>query len=114
MDSTIGTAISGLLGTIIALAIVLGIAWFVLKAMRQWQDRGIGRRPGEPDRQLRFIRALPVGQRERVMLIEAEGEVMLIGVATGSVRLLRNWGKEGAPLTPTDLPEGQADPGAHP
>jgi len=42
MDSAFGTALSGLFGTIIALAIVLGIAWFALKAMRQWQDGRLG------------------------------------------------------------------------
>jgi len=97
MDSAFGTAMSGLLGTIIALAIVLGIAWLALKAMRQWQDGRIGGKGTQPDHQLRFIRALPVGQRERLMLVEAQGELMLIGVATGSVRLLRNWGKGAAP-----------------
>lgn len=94
MDSTIGTAISGLVGMVLALAIVLGLAWVCLKVLRQWQEKGIGNRPGEPERSLRFVRALAVGQRERLMLVEAEGELMLIGVAAGSVSLLRNWGTE--------------------
>jgi len=102
MDSTIGTALSGLVGMIVALAIVLGLAWICLKALRTWQDRGMGVRDGEPERQLRFVRALAVGQRERLMLVEAEGELMLIGVATGSVRLLRNWG---VPAKPPRLDE---------
>jgi flagellar protein FliO/FliZ len=88
----LGTALSGLLGTIIALAIVLGLAWLVIRGLRQWQDRGLGGGPGEVDHQLRFIRALPIGQRERLMLVEARGELMLIGVSTGSINLLRNWG----------------------
>lgn len=97
MDSTIGTALSGLLGMVIALAVVLGLAWVCLKFLRQWQERGMGRREGEPDRQLRLVRALAVGQRERLMLVEAEGELMLIGVSAGSVTLLRNWGASLAP-----------------
>jgi flagellar protein FliO/FliZ len=97
MDSTIGTALSGLLGMVIALAVVLGLAWVCLKFLRQWQERGMGRREGEPDRQLRFVRALAVGQRERLMLVEAEGELMLIGVSAGSVNLLKNWGAGSAP-----------------
>jgi flagellar protein FliO/FliZ len=92
MDSTIGTALSGLVGMVVALAVVLGLAWVCLKFLRQWQERGMGRREGEPDRQLRFVRALAVGQRERLMLVEAEGELMLIGVSAGSVNLLKNWG----------------------
>lgn len=97
MDSAIGTAVSGLLGTVIALAIVLGLAWVCLKFLRQWQERGLGGREGEPDRQLRFVRALAVGQRERLMLVEAEGELMLIGVSAGSITLLRNWGVDATP-----------------
>lgn len=92
MDSTIGTALSSLLGMIIALAVVLGLAWVSLRALRRWQDRGLGSRDGAADRQIRFIRALPVGQRERLVLIEAEGELMLVGVSSGSISLLRNWG----------------------
>jgi len=105
MDSAFGTALSGLFGTIIALAIVLGIAWFALKAMRQWQDGRLGGKGAPADHQLRFIRALPVGQRERLMLVEAQGELMLIGVSTGSVRLLRNWGKAEIPPDGVELEE---------
>lgn len=107
MDSTIGTALSGLVSMVVALAIVLGLAWLCLKLLRQWQDRGLGTRPGEPERQLRFVRALPIGQRERLMLVEAEGELMLIGVAAGSVRLLRNWGAS-APVPTDDLDATEA------
>ena len=97
MDSTMGTALSGLFGTIIALAIVLGLAWLTIRGLRQWQDRGLGRPADAPDHQLRFIRALPIGQRERLMLVEAKGELMLIGVSGGAVSLLRNWGETAAP-----------------
>jgi flagellar protein FliO/FliZ len=101
-DSAIGMALSGLFGTVIALAVVLGLAWLGLKAMRQWQDGSFRKGGTEPEHSLRFIRALPVGQRERVMLIEAKGEVMLIGISGGSVTLLRNWGDTpDADLTPT-------------
>lgn len=106
MDSTIGTAITGLLGMLLALGIVLGLAWVCLKFLRQWQERGFGRREGEPDRQLRFVRALAVGQRERLMLVEAEGELMLIGVAPGAVTLLRNWGADAPPPPDGTAPAG--------
>lgn len=94
MDSTIGTALTGLLGMVIALAIVLGLAWFSLRLLKQWQDRGFERRGEGLDRELRFVRALPIGQRERLLLVEAQGELMLIGVSAGSVSLLRNWGSD--------------------
>ena len=92
MDSTIGTALSSLLGMVIALAVVLGLAWVSLRALRRWQDRGLGGRDNGAERRIRFVRALPVGQRERLVLIEAEGELMLVGVSPGSISLLRNWG----------------------
>ena len=100
MDSAIGTAITGFIGMVIALAIVLGLAYVCLKFLRQWQERGLGARDGEPTRELRFVCALAVGQRERLMLVEAEGELMLIGVAAGSVTLLRNWGGPAAVAEP--------------
>jgi flagellar protein FliO/FliZ len=100
MDSTVGTALSGLFGTLIALAFVLGLAWVCLRLLRHWQDRGMGMRGDQPDRQLRFVRALPLGQRERLVLVEAEGELMLIGVSAGSVDLLRNWGRVDDPNAP--------------
>lgn len=97
MDSTIGTALTGLLGMVIALAIVLGLAFVTLRTLKRWQDRGF-ERGGDADRQLRFVRALPIGQRERLLLVEAQGELMLIGVSAGSVSLLRNWGSDATPL----------------
>ena len=104
MDSAIGTAVTGFLGMVIALAIVLGLAYVCLRVLRRWQEGGIGRREGEVQRDLRFVRALAVGQRERLMLVEAEGELMLIGVSSGSVTLLRNWGvRENPPVPPEDI-----------
>ena len=96
-SSRCGTALTGLLGMVIALAIVLGLAFVTLRTLKRWQDRGF-ERGGDADRQLRFVRALPIGQRERLLLVEAQGELMLIGVSAGSVSLLRNWGSDAAPL----------------
>lgn len=104
MDSTLGTALTGLLGTVIALAIVLALAYGSLRLLRQWQDRGLGARAGEPERQLRFVRALAVGPRERLMLVEAEGELMLVGVSAGSVNLLKTWGPGSAAPRPLGGP----------
>lgn len=88
-DSTIGTAASGLFGTLIALAFVLVLAWGALKLLRRWQDRaGGGGSTGVTGPGLRVVRALPVGPRERVVVIEVDGERMLIGVSAASVTLL--------------------------
>lgn len=86
----VGAAASGLAGTLVALLFVLALAWGGLKLLRAWQDRSLAATaPGE--QALKFIRTLPVGPRERVMLIEAEGERLLIGVAQQSVTLLARW-----------------------
>lgn len=50
------------------------------------------------DRSLRFLRALPLGQRERVVLIEVGDETMLLGVGTGAITMLSRWDKDQRPL----------------
>ena len=85
------TALGSIVATVLALAIVLGLAWGALRLFKLWQDRTIGGTRANDDRRLRFLRALPVGTRERVMLIEAEGERLLIGVTAGGIALLARW-----------------------
>lgn len=87
--STLGIAATSLLGTLLALALVLALAYGALKLLRRMQDRvqpGAAAGPG-----LRVVRALGVGPRERVVLIEAGDEQLLIGVAAGQVTLLSRW-----------------------
>lgn len=93
MIDTGSTVLGSILATVLALAFVLGLAWVALRLLKYWQDRNLGSTPdaGSGDRALRFLRALPVGTRERVMLIEAEGERMLIGVTAGGITLLARW-----------------------
>lgn len=83
---------SALVVTVVSLAVVLGLAWIVILLLKKIQDRGLGN-DGSPDedRPLRFLRALPLGPRERIALIEVEGERMLVGVAAGGVTLLARW-----------------------
>lgn len=85
-DSAVGMAASGLLGTLVALLFVLALAFGALKLMRSWQDRSSMGAGG--DGNLRFVRALPVGPRERIVIIEVDGERMLVGVSAASVTLL--------------------------
>lgn len=85
-DSAIGAAVSGLLGTLFALVFVLVLAFGALRLLRSWQQRSS---TGNPlDGNLRFVRALPVGPRERIVIVEVDGERMLVGVSAGSVTLL--------------------------
>ncbi|MBO9623399.1 MAG: flagellar biosynthetic protein FliO [Sphingomonas sp.] len=88
----IGAVVSSILAVVLALALVLGMAWGVIWLLKKFQDRQLGvRADGEGEQPIRFLRSMPLGQRERVVLIEARGETMLVGVTTGSITLLARW-----------------------
>jgi flagellar protein FliO/FliZ len=94
----------GLLGTFLgvlaALAFVLVLAWAVLRLLRRWQDRAPA---ADADGQLRFVRALALGPRERAVLIETRGERLLLGVTAGGISLLARWAvAPGAMAAPED------------
>ena len=88
----IGAVVSSIVAIIVALALVLGMAWGVIWLLKKLQDRqlGVGAN-GEEEQPIRFLRSMPLGQRERVVLIEARGETMLVGVTAGSITLLHRW-----------------------
>jgi flagellar protein FliO/FliZ len=84
-----GAVISSILAIVLALGFVLGLAWGAIWLLKKLQDRQMGV-SGEPDPRdnIRFIRSLPLGQRERVTLIEMDGERLLLGVTAGGISLL--------------------------
>ena len=85
-----------LLSTLLALAFVAALAWVsiaLLKRLQQGRARGLS---GRPEGELRFIRALPVGTKERVVVMHYRGEEWLLGVTTGGITLLAR-----QPLAPT-------------
>ncbi|GGA27503.1 flagellar biosynthetic protein FliO [Dyella nitratireducens] len=65
------------LGAIVALIFAAG--WLT----RRLQSRQIG-----GGRRLRCIETMPISTRERVMLIEADGKRLLVGVGAGGIRTL--------------------------
>lgn len=100
----IGAVVSSLLAIILALALVLGLAWAVIWLLRRLQDRqmGGGGTDGEDaGRTLRFVRALPIGPRERLVLVEVGGEQLLVGVGGGLVTLVAHWDQAGRPVSST-------------
>lgn len=100
------TILSSLLAIILSLGFVIGLAWGGLWLLRKAQDGAFGKLTGEhAGRELRFERALPVGQRERLVLVEVDGEQLLLGVTAHAITLLRSWPAE-------DVPRGA--PGAEP
>lgn len=88
---TAGTFFMSLLAVVLALGVVLGLAWVSLRLLRSWNDRFQGGGKEGNDQPIRFLRAMAVGQRERVALIEVRGEVMLVGVTGGNISLLARW-----------------------
>lgn len=92
----VGTVISSIVAMVLSLALVLCLAWGVLWLLRRFQDRSL-QRDGDEDGAvtLRFLRALPLGPRERVVLVEAKGETMMLGVTAGAITVLSRWDGDG-------------------
>jgi flagellar protein FliO/FliZ len=75
---------------LLALGIVLGLAYLILRVMRaRMQPRVIG--AGGTDESLRFVRALPVGAKERVVIVEHRGERWMLGVTGGGISTIAHW-----------------------
>ena len=66
-------------GLVLVLALIAGLGW---AAQRLRQVRGTG------GRHLRILDALPLGTRERLVLVEVDGERVLIGIAGGRIERL--------------------------
>lgn len=89
---TITAVLSSLLAIFLSLAFVIALAWGTLYLLKRFQDGSFGKLGGAQDgRELRFIRALPIGPRERLVLVEVDGEEMLLGVTAHSISQLREW-----------------------
>lgn len=74
---------------LVALAVVLAIAWIALRLLR---GRLPGGRPsGKGDDGLRFVRALQLGTKERVVIVEHGGERWMLGVTAGSISTIAHW-----------------------
>ncbi len=91
MESTL----FGLAGTAIALLVVIALAYVTLRLLRNPLMARADRAGGDADA-LRFVRALPLGPKERVVLVDCRGERCMLGVTAGSIRLLKSWPLDGA------------------
>lgn len=88
-----------LASTVVALAFVLLLAWVLIRGWRRLQNVG-GRSAANDTDALRFVRALPVGARERVVLLDHAGERWMLGVTAGGISLLARWPRGEAPQEP--------------
>ena len=86
---------------LIALAVVIALAWFVLRLLRsRMQPRGT---PGDDDA-LRFVRALQLGTKERLVVVEHRGARWMLGVSAGGISTVAHWP---APTTESQGSEGR-------
>jgi flagellar protein FliO/FliZ len=91
------------LSLILVVALLLALAW-ALRRLNRLQPQGAGG--------LRLLGGLSLGARERILLVEAEGRRVLVGVSPGGLRTLlvldggarTEAGQQGAAGVPDPLP----------
>jgi len=107
---------SALLGALGATVVVALIAWAALSVLRRVIGRAGVRGAGQERRggRLRVVQTVPLGTRERAVLVVDDEHEYLLGVATGGVSLLashpRETGKVPAVASTDDAgtPEGRS------
>lgn len=85
-----------LVGLILVLGLILGMAWL----LKRMPGTSLGLRQSD---RLRVVSMLSVGAKERVMVIEVNGEQLLIGVGAGGISKLHQL-SEPLPLPPAAAP----------
>ena len=90
--SGMGPALQDLTIAGIALLVVGALAFVCLNLIKRLQLDGAG----QPGAELRLVHALPVGPRERLVVVEWRGETLLLGVAAGGISVLDRDGAEPA------------------
>jgi flagellar protein FliO/FliZ len=88
---------------LLALAVVIALAWIVLRLLRtRLQPRGSA--AAGADDALRFVRALPVGAKERVVVVEHRGARWMLGVTAGGISTIAHWPAAAESLNPPAAP----------
>ncbi len=85
----------------VALVIVLAVFWIFARVMRQFQGF-----QGSMHNGLKIVGALSVGQRERVIVVQAGDEQLVLGVTSTQINTLHVMDK---PLTQTTAAAPQGD-----
>ena len=78
------------LSMLLALAFVLALAYGAARLLRARLSPRTSN-GGAGDDALRFVRALPVGAKERVVIVEHRGERWLLGVTGGGISTIAHW-----------------------
>jgi flagellar protein FliO/FliZ len=76
--------------TALALALVLLLAWFSLRALQRWQQRGGAAGAGGADA-LQVLRGVGLGPRERLVVVRYRGREYLLGVTAAQVTVVDRW-----------------------
>lgn len=87
MTAAAGGWLSQGLATVLALGLVLGLVWMVLRTLRRLQPRlaaGSGPVP-------QVLHSAGLGPRERLVLVRHRGREYLLGVGAGGVHLIDRW-----------------------
>jgi len=92
---------SQILSTLLALAFVSALAWVSIALLKRLQQGRIRGGAGRPIGELRFIRALPVGAKERVVVMQYRDEEWVLGVTAGGISLLS---RQAVPAAEAELP----------
>ena len=79
---------------------LLGIIGLILAA--GWLTRRMQRRPGAAGRRIRCVESFAVGARDRLLLLDADGKRLLIGMSPGGMRTLHVY--DGMPAEPAEQP----------
>ena len=82
---------------------LVGIIAIILAA--GWLTRRMQRRPGSGGRRIRCVESFAVGARDRLLLLDADGKRLLVGMGPGGMRTLHVY--EGP--APADNEPGQAN-----
>jgi flagellar protein FliO/FliZ len=94
-------------GMMVALVLVLGLAWLCLAALKRFQ---LGRLPAGASA-AQVIGSVALGPRERVVTLRWHGRDYLLGVTPAAIQLIDR--REALVEAPPATPPGQA-PGVHP
>lgn len=86
----LGNYLQMFFGLFVVVALIIGMAWFM---------RRMGSMSGMAAGDLKVLGGISVGQRERIVLVQAGETQLLVGVAPGEIRTLHVM-KE--PITPTN------------
>jgi len=77
--------INMVMGLVVVIALILGLAWSLRKYGRLSLSNQVD---------MKILGGLSLGTRERAVLIQVEGQKILLGVAPGRVNILQNMNAE--------------------